>query len=307
MKYAAIAIVLAAAIVEPAFAQERYDGPVIDVHLHANSNVQKDRQYCFPQPCEGDATIAESIDEVRSMTFAEMDRHNIVLGVISGAPEEVLSWVEGKEERFLVGIRAPSRVPFDKLKELFTTGRAQVLGEMTEQYFAVPIDHPSLDPLFAFAHEMDLPVHVHLAGLGGTKDFPSHLGNPLRLVPVLRKYPDLRIYIENAGWPFLEEVTALMYQYPSVYVDVSTILHLTPRRVALRYVERLVDNGLEKRIMFGSDQMNWPEVIGSVIEAIQTADFLTREQKADILYNNAARFLRLTEEEIARHHGAAGE
>jgi predicted TIM-barrel fold metal-dependent hydrolase len=34
-------------------------------------------------------------------------------------------------------------------------------------------------------------------------------------------------------------------------------------------------------------------VIGNGIEAIETADFLTQAQKRDILYNNAARFLRL--------------
>jgi uncharacterized protein len=37
--------------------------------------------------------------------------------------------------------------------------------------------------------------------------------------------------------------------------------------------------------------------------AREEAPFLSREQKRDILYNNAARFLRLSEEEIARHHG----
>jgi uncharacterized protein len=54
--------------------------------------------------------------------------------------------------------------------------------------------------------------------------------------------------------------------------------------------------------MFGSDQMNWPGAITSCIEAIESADFLTADQKRDILYHNAARFLRLTDEEIARHH-----
>ena len=54
--------------------------------------------------------------------------------------------------------------------------------------------------------------------------------------------------------------------------------------------------------MFGSDQMIWPEVIGLAIEGIESADFLSAEQKADIFYNNAARFLRLTEEEITAHH-----
>jgi uncharacterized protein len=43
-------------------------------------------------------------------------------------------------------------------------------------------------------------------------------------------------------------------------------------------------------------------MIGKAIEAIEQAPFLTEEQKRDILYNNAARFLRLSKEEIARHH-----
>ena len=38
------------------------------------------------------------------------------------------------------------------------------------------------------------------------------------------------------------------------------------------------------------------------IEAIESATFLTPTQKRDILYNNAARFLRFTPDEIARHH-----
>ncbi len=60
--------------------------------------------------------------------------------------------------------------------------------------------------------------------------------------------------------------------------------------------------GLGKRVLFGSDPMAWPETIGMAVEAIQSADFLSAEQKADVFYNNAARFLRLSEEEIAAHN-----
>jgi predicted TIM-barrel fold metal-dependent hydrolase len=45
--------------------------------------------------------------------------------------------------------------------------------------------------------------------------------------------------------------------------------------------------------MFGSDQMLSPNAIGTAIEAIEAASFLTATQKEDIFYNNAARFLRL--------------
>jgi predicted TIM-barrel fold metal-dependent hydrolase len=54
--------------------------------------------------------------------------------------------------------------------------------------------------------------------------------------------------------------------------------------------------------MFGSDQMIWPGIIEPAIKVIEDAPFLTSAQKRDIFYNNAARFLRLSKEEIARHH-----
>jgi uncharacterized protein len=55
--------------------------------------------------------------------------------------------------------------------------------------------------------------------------------------------------------------------------------------------------------MFGSDQMNWPTAIEYGLETIETAAFLTPKEKRAILYDNAARFLRLSPEQIARHHG----
>jgi predicted TIM-barrel fold metal-dependent hydrolase len=44
--------------------------------------------------------------------------------------------------------------------------------------------------------------------------------------------------------------------------------------------------------------MVWPENIELAIESIQTASFLSPEQKRDIFFNNAARFLRLSDEQI---------
>ena len=60
-----------------------------------------------------------------------------------------------------------------------------------------------------------------------------------------------------------------------------------------RYIERVVDAGFEDRIMFGTDQFMWPKLMAYSISIIQNAEYLTPEQKRDILYNNAVRFLRL--------------
>jgi predicted TIM-barrel fold metal-dependent hydrolase len=69
-----------------------------------------------------------------------------------------------------------------------------------------------------------------------------------------------------------------------------------PRPAFYNYLRQLIDAGLGKRLMFGSDQMRWPDKIGEGIEAIEKAPFLTPEQKRDILYHNAARFLRMEPE-----------
>ena len=60
------------------------------------------------------------------------------------------------------------------------------------------------------------------------------------------------------------------------------------RQAETTEARRLVDAGFGNRILFGSDAS-----LEDGIEAILEADFLTNQQKQDILCNNAARFLRL--------------
>jgi predicted TIM-barrel fold metal-dependent hydrolase len=85
-------------------------------------------------------------------------------------------------------------------------------------------------------------------------------------------------------------------------VDVSCNNWAFPRAQFHDALKRMVDAGFEKRILFGSDQMYWPDAIGEAIKSIRTAPFLSEGQKRDILYNNAARFLRLSVAEIASDH-----
>jgi predicted TIM-barrel fold metal-dependent hydrolase len=42
-------------------------------------------------------------------------------------------------------------------------------------------------------------------------------------------------------------------------------------------LRRFVEAGYGKRVMFGSDQMIWPETIELAIESIESADLLTSE------------------------------
>jgi predicted TIM-barrel fold metal-dependent hydrolase len=95
----------------------------------------------------------------------------------------------------------------------------------------------------------------------------------------------------------------LMTMYPHVYVDIGA-LSWTP--IAGDMLEPFLQDAKRRRlldrVMFGSDQMRWPEAIALAIDRVNRLDFLTVEEKAHIFYDNAAKFLGLPAEEIARHH-----
>ena len=68
---------------------------------------------------------------------------------------------------------------------------------------------------------------------------------------------------------------------------------IIPRAEFHFYLEGLVRAGLTNRLMFGSDQMVWPEAITQAIEGVDSAPFVTPADKLAIFHDNAARFLRL--------------
>ena len=155
-------------------------------------------------------------------------------------------------------------------------------------------NNKALDPYFALAEELDIPALIHTGGIGARlPSFRVTAGEPLLLEDVLTRHPKLRLYVENAGYLVTDQMIAMLYQYPQLHADLSTITWLIPREAFHDHVRRLVRAGFINRLMFGSDQMAWPETIGMAVDAIESADFLSPDQKCDIFFNNAVRFFRL--------------
>jgi len=197
----------------------------------------------------------------------------------------------------------------DSLRALHAEGRLAVLAEVTNQYAGIAPDDQRMEPYWTLAEELDIPVGIHI-GTGppgviylGSSGYRARLHSALTLEEVLVRHPRLRVYIMHAGFPLLDDLLALLYAHPQVYVDIGVIVFSQPRAAFYRYLQGIVDAGFGNRVMFGSDQMVWPGVIERSIAVIEQAAFLSDEQKRGIFYDNAARFLRLSEEEIARHHG----
>jgi uncharacterized protein len=278
--------------------------PIIDMHLHADLppyDVSAGAPaLCRPEPCQGEGRATANHADTLEKTLEAMDRHNIVKAFLSGVdPAIVQKWMAAAPGRFIAApfILQPGRPDPQMLRREYAAGRFTGMGEIATQLSGVAPNDPALEPYFALAEELDLPVLLHNAGIGPyLPQFRSAAGRPLLMEDVLVRHPKLRLFVENAGYPYRDEMIAMMYQYPQLHGDVSTISWVIPRTAFYDYLEAFVRAGLGKRLMFGSDQMRWPEKIGEGIEAIEQAPFLTEEQKRDILYHNAARFLRLEQE-----------
>lgn len=160
------------------------------------------------------------------------------------------------------------------------------------------------------AEELDIPVGIHTGPSfpGITRTAPRFwvsLGNPIHFEELLNRHPNLRVYIMHAGWPFLAETVGILNVYPQVYLDIAAGNRIRPREEFYSYLRELIKAGFLDRIMFGSDQMSWPDAIDLAVETVKSANFLSDEEKRAILYDNAVRFLHLSEAERTAHHGMA--
>lgn len=283
----------------PLVAQQRQ--PIIDMHLHADLppyDIEEGApSLCRPEPCKGEGQATASHDETLIKTLEIMDRYNIVMAHLSGRdPKIIAKWMKAAPNRFIAApfILQPGQPTVEHIRQNHTSGLYSGMGEIATQLKGLAPNDPTLEPYFALAEELNMPTLIHTAGIGPyLPGFRSASGSPLLLEDVLVRHPKLRLYLENSGYPYLDDMVAMMYQYPQLYGDLSTITWVIPRTAFYDYLKALVRAGLGKRLMFGSDQMRWPEMIEKGIKSIEEADFLTSEQKRDILYNNAARFLKL--------------
>ncbi len=307
--------------------------PIIDMHIHARAPgvIGPDAPtVCAPYevwprwdaslpdfagmvfnrgPCAHPLAPAADAEAVMTQTLAIMERRNI-LAVVVGRPQDVAEWKARAPGRVIAGLdlRLHDRGPptrllkalsVDELEALRLAGQIQVLGEVMAQYEGAAPDDPRLEPYWAWAEAHDIPVGIHMGPGGGADAYSGggHYrvtdGDPLKLEPVLVRHPKLRVWIMHAGYPMGENLRALMFAHPQVYVDISAINFSEPRAAFWRWLQALVEAGFGDRIMFGTDQGIWPQTIEVAIASVEDAPFLDAGQKRDILYNNAARFLRV--------------
>lgn len=268
---------------------------VIDMHMH--SYTEKD---FWVGKARNGFKSSKTAKEHLEQTIQKMNRHKIEYAVICGTIESIEKYTKA-DTRFIPAYQdyEDTLMPVKQFEEYIQSGKIKVFGEVMAVYKGKTLADSTYQPYLAICEKYGVPVAYHSGGSFpnaqqfGWPKYRIALGDPFLIEDVLVKYPKLKIYLMHAGENFYENTLRMMDGYPTLYADLGVELWLHPltKDYGTKFLKSAKEYGVLDRVMFGSDQMVWPEAISSSINFLKSMDFLTEAEKGLILYKNAKKFL----------------
>lgn len=160
-----LAVVLTLVVGPEARGQQRL--PIIDMHLHAYGAAEWNSQP--PNPVTGKPAPATAEEHMRAC-LELMDLYNIVLATVSGPLEAVEAWRAASATRVWASplFGRPGFDYYDRplpglesLRTMYRERKLRAMAEITAQYEGLSASDPSLEPYFALAEQLDVPVGIH--------------------------------------------------------------------------------------------------------------------------------------------------
>ena len=307
--------------------------PIIDIHVHTmkvnpdwaspmcpwflsdmpGADPTQQAPSFMSQECVDPLQPAQSDEKMQDEVIKRINNFNMTI-VAYGDDEVLRNWAEAAPPgRVIPGIGIDTTQTVEEFRELLSDGFYKAVAEFAPQYQGMSPSDPVFEPYLAVAEELNIPVGIHM-GTGGNgmanitqPNYRASLGNPFLLEDLLTRHPELKIWVMHAGYPMIDEMIALMGANAYVYVDVAGLIWSYPQAEIHRYIKRLVQAGFGKRVIYGTDFMMWPRLFETSMGLIENAQYLSEEQKRDIMFNNAARFLRLDNSEFDWPEGMSSE
>jgi predicted TIM-barrel fold metal-dependent hydrolase len=229
--------------------------------------------------------------------FMEMlERVGVVRSVPFGTTnDEVAELLREYPDRFIGLARISGLQGMRGVRELERRVRAQgfhALG-VSALVDGIPASDRRYYPLYAKAVELDIPVRIY-SSMNYATDRPYDLGHPRHLDQVAIDFPELTIIGGLGGWPWVNEMVALVRRHPRLYLDTSA--HRG------KYLGQR-GSGWEMLLQFGNTLIQDKVLVGLsaglVAQPHETliAEYMALPLKEGVkdkwLYGNAARVFRL--------------
>lgn len=113
----------------------------------------------------------------------------------------------------------------------------------------------------AAKEELPLQIHTGLGQLYGTR--------PLALLDAITAHPETRFVLFHCGFPWTDDINALLHAHPNVYPDLCWVPLLSPT-VASRVMRELIEIGTSDKLCWGCDTWTSEESLGALLALRQT-------------------------------------
>ncbi|MGH7067065.1 MAG: amidohydrolase family protein [Acetobacteraceae bacterium] len=226
---------------------------------------------------------------------AIMDRAGVERGVLR-APNHVIAGVLASYPDRFIGMASVS--PHDGMRgvrELERLVREHGFGglRVSALFNMIPASDRRYYPLYAKCVELEIPVRIY-CNMNYANDRPYDLGHPRHIDQVAVDFPELRIIAGLSGWPWVNEMVALLRRHPNLYCDTAS--H-RPRYFGV------AGSGWEQFLQFGNSLLQDQIMVGLSSEAFGLSIGELIEEYAALplkpavldkwLYANARRFFGL--------------
>jgi hypothetical protein len=224
----------------------------------------------------------------------EMDQNGVQKAILSGSQHDYIytsnDWIAEQVRKYpdrLYGCAAAN--PKKGMEAVREFERAikelGLIGLRLNPYaHGYPPNHNIYYPLYAKCVELNVPVALQVGHTAPM--FPSEPGRPIYLDEVALFFPELTIIGSHIGYPWTEEMIALAWKHPNVYID--TTMHV-PKHFPKEFVHYMKTYGQDK-VLYGT---SWP--ICSMERALRELEDLQLEDhiKRKFLHDNAVRAWKL--------------
>jgi uncharacterized protein len=239
------------------------------------------REGSDPRP---DAGLAEYVEL--------LERVGVARAVPFGATNDEVAEILGRyPDRFLGLARISGLHGMRGVRELEFRVREQkfvALG-VSALVDGIPASDRRYYPLYAKAVELDVPVRIY-SSMNYATDRPYDLGHPRHLDQVAIDFPELTLIGGLGGWPWVNEMVALVRRHPRLHLDTSAhrAKYLGQRGSGWEMLMQFGNTLIQDKVLVGLSA----GLVGQSHETL-IAEYLALPLKDTVkekwLYHNAAR------------------
>jgi predicted TIM-barrel fold metal-dependent hydrolase len=230
---------------------------------------------------EAFAKVAEAMVREEDEVIALLDTAGIERSLITGFDEWTSSHETFIPNELVAGLveRHPARfIPFagvdllkgmDAVRELEHWVRDRGFQGLSLRPFMIglPADDRRYYPLYAKCVELDVPLSIHTSANWTTVSV-SDLGHPRHIDTVAADFPELKIIMSHAGYPWMLESVLLAWKYPNVYLELAA--H-RPRYIAApgtgwEPLLRFGQSTIKDKVLFGTGWFLLGRPPGQIVE-----------------------------------------